>query len=660
MAGGAVIGALRVVLGADTAALDKGLKNAEGSISKFSRQVGIAGAALAASMAAAMGGISVAVGKALADADKLGKLAQSVGIPVEELSKLAHAADLSGISTEEFGKSVVKLSKNMSEIAGGATNAASEAFKNMGIRVKEANGQMRPTSDVLSDIAAKFEGYADGANKTALATALFGKAGAAMIPMLNAGAAGLAEAKKEAEDLGLVIDSKTAKAAENFNDNLTRLHRVSTGLWIQVSAQLAPELERLSTILVNNAKSGNLAKSAAEGIASSLSGVLQTGMLVSTMWSRLGAEWTAFQAVFTAKGDKGISTAWNAYIEAGKETQRQIASVKAQFENDPLGNVTEALASIGKAQGETNKHLRDAPALASGAKNAVQSYLDSQLKAIAGQRAELAAVDETAGAKARLKIVSEGLAIATANNIPVTDALKLKLNEVGLAAENMSLKLMGANLIQQAKEPHELYREELENNRLALERFGATAAQIALVQQKTAEKYGATWQQVVPGAISGFQQLATEFGKSNSKIAKMAQALGIVEATINTYTGFTKALASAPPPLNYVAAAGVLAAGMAKVAAIKSQNVGGFATGGSFKVPGGIGGGDRVRAMVDLEPGEQVDVWRPGEGPDPRRGGGAQPQEITLNVAGFGRDFWAQGIEQINSLTSDGYRLKVA
>lgn len=74
MAGGAVIGALRVVLGADTAALDKGLKNAEGSISKFSRQVGIAGAALAASMAAAMGGISVAVGKALADADNLGKL----------------------------------------------------------------------------------------------------------------------------------------------------------------------------------------------------------------------------------------------------------------------------------------------------------------------------------------------------------------------------------------------------------------------------------------------------------------------------------------------------------------------------------------------------------------------------------------------------------
>lgn len=660
MAGGAVIGALRVVLGADTAALDKGLKNAESSVAKFSRSIGVAGAAIAASMTVALGGATAAIKKTFDEADKLGKLGQSIGVPVEELSKLAHAADLSGISTEEFGKRVVKLSKNMSEIAGGATNTASEAFKNMGIQVRDATGQMRPTSDVLSDIASKFEGYADGANKTALATAIFGKAGAAMIPLLNAGAAGLAEAKKEAEDLGLVIDSKTAKSAEAFNDNLTRLHRVATGLWVQVASQLAPELEKLSTILVNNAKSGNLAKAAAEGIAGSLTGVLQVGMLVSTMWSRLGAEWIAFKAVFTAKGDKGISGAWDAYIEAGKETQRQIAAVKAQFEDDPLGKTTDALANLGKAQGEANKNLRDAPALANGAKNALQSYIDSQLKAIAGQRAELAAVDEATGAKQRLKIVSEGLQIASANNITVTDALRLKLNETALAAENMALKLMGANLVQQAKEPHVLYREELENNRLALEAFGATAAQIGAVQQKTAERYGATWNQVLPNAIGGFQQLASEFGKSNTKIAKAAQALGIFEATINTYTGFTKALASAPPPLNYVAAAGVLAAGMAKVAAIKSQSVGGFKTGGSFTVPGS-GGPDSRRVAMDLTPGEQVDIWRPGEaGNDPR--GRGNVQEVTVQMQGevFTRDMLGKLFDRMNDMISDGYRLKVA
>ena len=48
MAGNAIIGALRVVLGADTAALDKGLKDAQSSIATFGRQLDTAAAALAA------------------------------------------------------------------------------------------------------------------------------------------------------------------------------------------------------------------------------------------------------------------------------------------------------------------------------------------------------------------------------------------------------------------------------------------------------------------------------------------------------------------------------------------------------------------------------------------------------------------------------------
>ncbi|KRP85835.1 hypothetical protein AOQ72_04115 [Bradyrhizobium yuanmingense] len=54
-------------------------------------------------------------------------------------------------------------------------------------------------------------------------------------------------------------------------------------------------------------------------------------------------------------------------------------------------------------------------------------------------------------------------------------------------------------------------------------------------------------------------------------MAATAKAFGIIEATINTYTAFTKALAAAPPPFNYALAAGTLAAGLAKVAAIKNS-----------------------------------------------------------------------------------------
>ena len=77
-------------------------------------------------------------------------------------------------------------------------------------------------------------------------------------------------------------------------------------------------------------------------------------------------------------------------------------------------------------------------------------------------------------------------------------------------------------------------------------------------------------------------------------------------------------------------------AGLAKVAAIKSQS---FATGGAFTVPGGMGGGDRVRTVLDLEPGEFVEVSsnRPdGYQSGTRRGGAVQT--ILVQIPEPGRE----------------------
>ena len=188
MAGGAIIGALRVVIGADSAALDKGLKDAQSSIGRFSSSLKGVGLIAAGALAGVAGGAAVAIRSALKDADQLGKLAQSIGIPVEELSKLKFAAELSDISLESLGKSVVKLSRGMSEIAGGnTTGAAAQAFKALGISVKDASGQVKSSDTILGEVADRFATYRDGANKTALAVALFGRAGAEMIPLLNQG-----------------------------------------------------------------------------------------------------------------------------------------------------------------------------------------------------------------------------------------------------------------------------------------------------------------------------------------------------------------------------------------------------------------------------------------------------------------------------------------
>jgi SLT domain-containing protein len=69
-------------------------------------------------------------------------------------------------------------------------------------------------------------------------------------------------------------------------------------------------------------------------------------------------------------------------------------------------------------------------------------------------------------------------------------------------------------------------------------------------------------------------------GASNKKAFEAAKAFNIANAIMNTYMGATKAIATYPFPISLIAAAAVVAAGMAQVSAIRSQQYSGRALGG--------------------------------------------------------------------------------
>jgi len=75
-------------------------------------------------------------------------------------------------------------------------------------------------------------------------------------------------------------------------------------------------------------------------------------------------------------------------------------------------------------------------------------------------------------------------------------------------------------------------------------------------------------------------QMMTSLGSYNKKAFEAAKAFNIANAVMNTYMGATKALATYPPPFNFVAAAAVVAMGLAQVASIRSQQYSGRALGG--------------------------------------------------------------------------------
>ncbi|MGI9214210.1 MAG: hypothetical protein ACR2HS_00655, partial [Gammaproteobacteria bacterium] len=241
------LGSLVVSLTAETAQFTAALDKASYTAQKNFKDISSFAKTAAGSLAALYGASSIVgfVKTQIDAADATGKMAQKVGISVEELSKLQYAAKLADVDTGQLQVGLVKLSKGMVEAANG-TGQARNALSAMGISVKNSDGTLKSSSTVLGEVADRFATYGDSANKTALAVQLFGKSGAELIPLLNAGSAGIKESADELERFGAVITEKAAAQAERFNDNLTRLSTVGSAVGKTIANEVIPYLNQLA------------------------------------------------------------------------------------------------------------------------------------------------------------------------------------------------------------------------------------------------------------------------------------------------------------------------------------------------------------------------------------------------------------------------------
>ena len=210
----------------------------------------------ALSVAAVVGGLVSITKAAIDQGDAFNKMSQKTGIAVEDLGKLQYAADLSGVSAEALQKGLTSLAVGMVEAAGGAGPMAEE-YKKLGINLRNTDGTMKSSLDVLGELADRFQQMPDGVEKTNLAVDIFGKKlGAEMIPLLNIGAAGLKAMGDEAQSLGLVMSGELAKKSEEFNDNLSRLTKLSSAAGIEIANALIPSLNALITEYLDARKAG--------------------------------------------------------------------------------------------------------------------------------------------------------------------------------------------------------------------------------------------------------------------------------------------------------------------------------------------------------------------------------------------------------------------
>lgn len=331
----AALGSLVVSLAMDTARFTAGTTKAVQQMARLTAEAGKIGAAIGTSVVAGVGAIGSLVKQSIDAADRIGELAEITGVSTEEMSKLAYAAKLSATDSETLAASMSKLSRQMAEAAGGSESAKA-GFDAIGVSVKNADGSLKGTTQVLGEVADKFAMYEDGAAKSALAQEIFGKSGAQLIPLLNQGSAGIADLADEADRLGLTLSDNAAKAAGEFNDRLDQLTAAKQGLGVQIAQRLLPTLNNLTGTLFNSAKNADAFGKAAEIAATGVKLLISAGAVIvgvfKTVGDALGGVAATVVALFSGRFRDAFNIASETVFDFSQNVKGSISSVQAVWD----------------------------------------------------------------------------------------------------------------------------------------------------------------------------------------------------------------------------------------------------------------------------------------------------------------------------------------
>lgn len=272
-----VLASLIIELGADVAGFESDMKRAESISAKYSKQMeSVAnkyGKAIGAALATAAVGVGVLLKKTIDAADEMNKFAQKSALSVQQLSGLQYAAKQSGLEIDKFRSAVLKMEVAQAKAAGGSEKQAA-VFRALGISVTDVNKNLISADKVLLQTADKMASMRDGAAKTALAMAVFGKAGADMVPFLNGGSQAILEMQQRAEALGIVMSDNLAAASEVFNDRMDDLREMVNGFGVQIAEQIVPGLAEMADQFVSASIEAGTFKDAGEAVGEVLKGLV--------------------------------------------------------------------------------------------------------------------------------------------------------------------------------------------------------------------------------------------------------------------------------------------------------------------------------------------------------------------------------------------------
>jgi len=356
---------VQVKFGANITDLVEGINSAVGELRSFAEAVGAMYVAdKTAEFIAQFGDMG----------EKIERATAIFGASTKDVQELQLANELAGGSAESFGALVDRLQQSLQR-AQVPTSQQALALKAIGLSASQLIGVPLPEQfDRIADAVSKF---ADGGNKTAIVMALLGRGGAEMIPTLDLGRAGLDQMRQSAEDAATVMSGQTVSALATMKQSTTLLEASLKSLGGTIMGQVAPSITEFDNQLAHSV--GNI------------TALIATGQLTDFVMKALGSD-----MLLVADYAKLLAQAFTDLVllnwgKFSKHWKENMDAVEADA-NESLGQVDDVLerarqqykALLDQAN-ETNKGLKQPPAIGYGNQDALKAEMEAIQAEVAAQ-----------------------------------------------------------------------------------------------------------------------------------------------------------------------------------------------------------------------------------------------------------------------------------
>lgn len=224
---------------------DKSSKVA-GVMGKLSSVAAAGLVALGTAAVAAVAGLTAATKSAGEYAENVELAASQTHLTTDAVQELQYASKVTGVDFETISGSLRKLTRSIGDVERGNKDTAA-AFDALGVSTVDANGELRDSTAIYSDVIAALGQVSNPTERDIIAMQLLGKSATALNPLIDGTAGSLTDLAAQARDAGAVLSGDMLAKLSSVDDAFDTLGLGVDAAKNALGLTLMPILEELGT-----------------------------------------------------------------------------------------------------------------------------------------------------------------------------------------------------------------------------------------------------------------------------------------------------------------------------------------------------------------------------------------------------------------------------